>query len=113
MNKLWLELQVHHLGWKMLMVGVVECNTSIDAASHQEISIWRVSNSLDWLVELSEGEVVSNTSLFNVEDSHCTRCKSTGKNGKLRMGTNAKSLIDWTGVFHDLIEVVQVPKSDG
>ena len=112
MDELWLELKTHHLCWEMLVVCIVEGNTTIHTACDKQVSIWRVSNSLDWLIKLSEGKTVCHTSLFNVKDSHSSRSKSAGKDCKVRMGTHTKSLIDWTRVLNNLVEIVYVPQSN-
>ena len=67
----------------MLASGVVKSDTAINATSDQDVSIRRILNRLDRLVEL--GEVVADARLLNVKNSHCSRLETTGKDWQSRM----------------------------
>ena len=70
MDKLRREFQVEHLRWKMLSTGVVQGHTSVLAHRDKQVTVGRVGNSLDWLVELSE--VLADACLLDVKDAHVT-----------------------------------------
>lgn len=52
----------------MLSSGVVESHATINTASDQDVTVWRVLDRLDRLVELSE--VATDASLLDVEHAH-------------------------------------------
>ena len=69
MHELGSKLKVHHFGWEMLSVGIMQCNTAVLGASNEQVAARGVGESLKgYFVKLSES--FGDTSLFNVEYSH-------------------------------------------
>ena len=46
MHELGGKLKVHHFGWEMLSIGVMQCNTTVLGASNEQVAARGVSESL-------------------------------------------------------------------
>ena len=68
MNILRWELQMQHFDWQMLSTCIVNCNTAVLATGDQNLTVLRVAQLSDWLVELDK--FVSDTCLLDVENAH-------------------------------------------
>lgn len=111
MHKLRWEFEMHHFGWQMLSASIMKCNTSINAASSQQLTIRRIGKGLQWFIEL--GELFSNTHLIDVKDTQTTCVETTCKDGKAWMSCNTEWIIITTSKLVDLTVLDQIPNSDG
>ena len=68
MDELWRLLQVHHFGGQVLATAVVQRDRAILAYCHKQRTTGTISELFQSLVELRE--LVSQTCLFNVKDTH-------------------------------------------
>ena len=68
MHKLWSKFKVHHLGGQVLSACIMNGDTTILATSDKNVTVGRVADLADGLIELSK--LVSEQKLLDVEYAH-------------------------------------------
>ncbi len=87
MDKLGLELKMHHLSWQVLSTSVMNRKASILTTSHEEVASGWICKRSDRFIELCE--VTCNTSFFDIKDSHRASLETARKQWQRWMSGDA------------------------